>query len=176
MDANDKEINGFITKFKQLWKDGFQAHLNLDSCGGKAWVGIRLHLDNSPAYTATQKRHAGTARERRRAKGAAVNKAKDDLIATEASSHCEATEEVVIADVERKTYQNISDSLDHESGRQVDDVRENINEVAATENVDIGKIIVDEIRIVNWIRIWIGMALVYKRRMHRRMLLKFQQL
>ena len=46
--AEEIELNSFITKFKQLWRSGFSAHLDVDSCDGKAWVGIRLNLGGAP--------------------------------------------------------------------------------------------------------------------------------
>jgi len=46
--AVEAELNTFIVKFKQLWKSGLTAHLDLDSSNGKAWVGLRLHLGDAP--------------------------------------------------------------------------------------------------------------------------------
>ena len=31
-------------KFKTLWKSGYDAHLDIDSHAGQAWVGLRLRL------------------------------------------------------------------------------------------------------------------------------------
>ena len=38
------EIYSFITKYHQLSKAGFTAHLNLDTQAGQAWVGLRVQL------------------------------------------------------------------------------------------------------------------------------------
>ena len=38
------EIHSFITKFHQLCKAGFTAHLNLGTHAGQAWVGLRVQL------------------------------------------------------------------------------------------------------------------------------------
>ena len=42
------EMDTFIHKFKQLWKSGQEAHLDLDTKGGQAWVGLRLRLGHAP--------------------------------------------------------------------------------------------------------------------------------
>ena len=42
MDVN--ELDSFITKFKQIWKSGCSAHLDVDTCAGEAWVGLRVRL------------------------------------------------------------------------------------------------------------------------------------
>ena len=44
MADREHEINSFVQNFKNLWKAGFTAHLDLDTQGGQAWVGLRLHL------------------------------------------------------------------------------------------------------------------------------------
>ena len=38
------ELDSFILKFKQLWKAGHVAHLDVDASAGKAWVGLRVQL------------------------------------------------------------------------------------------------------------------------------------
>ena len=38
------EIDSFILKFKNLWKSGLSAHLDLDTHSGQAWVGLRVRL------------------------------------------------------------------------------------------------------------------------------------
>ena len=38
------ELDNFIHKFKQLWKAGLTAHLDIDTHAGNAWVGLRLQL------------------------------------------------------------------------------------------------------------------------------------
>jgi hypothetical protein len=42
------ELDTFVQKFKQLWKSDQDAHLNLESHAGKAWVGLRLRLGEEP--------------------------------------------------------------------------------------------------------------------------------
>ena len=42
------ELETFVQKFHQLWNDGHVAHLDVDTCAGKAWVGLRVHLGQVP--------------------------------------------------------------------------------------------------------------------------------
>ena len=44
----DAELDFFIPKFKQLWKLGLGAHLDVDSHAGQAWVGLRVRLGHPP--------------------------------------------------------------------------------------------------------------------------------
>ena len=45
---HDTELFTFIQKFNQLWNDGLDAHLDLESHDGQAWVGLRVKLGNRP--------------------------------------------------------------------------------------------------------------------------------
>ena len=40
----DEELNRFLIKFDQLRRAGLKAHLDLDTCDGEAWVGLRVML------------------------------------------------------------------------------------------------------------------------------------
>ena len=42
------ELNSFIQKFNDLWKNGLTAHLDIDCCNEFAWVGLRLQLGHQP--------------------------------------------------------------------------------------------------------------------------------
>ena len=42
------ELNTFVRKFQQLWKDGFTAHLDMDTQVGNVWVCLRLNLARVP--------------------------------------------------------------------------------------------------------------------------------
>ena len=46
--VEESELNSFIEKFKNLWRSGLSAHLNLETNGGQAWVGLHLHLGVAP--------------------------------------------------------------------------------------------------------------------------------
>ena len=40
----DEELNSFLLKFHQLRRAGLTAHLDLDTCAGKSWIGLRVIL------------------------------------------------------------------------------------------------------------------------------------
>ena len=40
----DQQVNSFVQKFRDLWRDGQSAHLDIDCHAGEAWVGLRLRL------------------------------------------------------------------------------------------------------------------------------------
>ena len=42
------EMDTFVQKFNQLWRDGFTAHLDLDSHAGNAWIGLQVQLGPAP--------------------------------------------------------------------------------------------------------------------------------
>ena len=42
------EVDTFIEKFKNLWQAGLHAHLDLETHGGQAWVGLCVHLRHAP--------------------------------------------------------------------------------------------------------------------------------
>ena len=37
-------LDSFILKFQQIWKSVQSAHLDIVTCAGQAWVGLRVHL------------------------------------------------------------------------------------------------------------------------------------
>ena len=43
-----EEFDNFILKFKNLWKSGYDAHLEVDTHAGQAWVGLCLCLGDAP--------------------------------------------------------------------------------------------------------------------------------
>ena len=40
----DCQVESFVQKFRELWRDGLSTHLDLDCHAGEAWVGLRLRL------------------------------------------------------------------------------------------------------------------------------------
>ena len=90
------ELDSFVQKFHQLWKDGVTAHLDLNAHAGTAWVGLRVQLGQVPGPVHPQgQRHQqqrrGPAYQRRQerrqaARAAAEVSASDDLPAAKASN------------------------------------------------------------------------------------------
>ena len=103
------EVETFVKKFHQLWNDGVTAHLDLDTRGGEAWVGLRVHLGGQvpgplhrPVHPFQQEvpRKESPSRQRRRARQAAARQAH-----VERTSDAEAVEasEVVQQTIEEQT-------------------------------------------------------------------------
>ena len=44
----ETELDAFVFKFQQLWNAGIDAHLDLSSQAGVAWVGLRVNLGQFP--------------------------------------------------------------------------------------------------------------------------------
>ena len=77
--ASITELDTFVQKFKQLWKSGLQAHLDLDSNAGQAWVGLRLHLGDDPGgplHRVSHPNRNSPSRDRRRERRAAEREEK----------------------------------------------------------------------------------------------------
>ena len=67
------ELDNFIRKFKLLRQSGYDAHLDVDSHAGQAWIGLRVNLGNHPdiqktkdEYGQPRQRNNGPSRQRRR--------------------------------------------------------------------------------------------------------------
>ena len=42
------KLDTFVKKFKDLWKAGIGAHLDVDTFAGEAWVGLPVRLGHAP--------------------------------------------------------------------------------------------------------------------------------
>ena len=98
------EVETFVKKFYQLWNDGVSAHLDLDTRGGEAWVGLRVHLGGQVPgpfhrpvhpFHFKKKPQESPSRQRRRARRAAARQAQleraTDADAVEASEVVQQT-------------------------------------------------------------------------------------
>ena len=92
------ELSTFIEKFKELWKNGHGAHLDIDCYAGQAWVGLRVRLGHVPGphhhqdNTYPSKRTKDSpSRQRRRARRAAARQQKEARVATEDRQNVEET-------------------------------------------------------------------------------------
>ena len=67
-----REVDNFLLKFKILWKYGYDAHLDIDTHAGQAWVGLRVRVGEYPGHLYGKHHHArkknSPARQRRRQK------------------------------------------------------------------------------------------------------------
>ena len=77
------ELDSFVHQFHQLWNAGYNAHLDLDTHAGHAWVGLRVQLGQVPGplhhqvppFSNIQKKSESSSRQRRHARRAAERKA-----------------------------------------------------------------------------------------------------
>ena len=92
----EAELDSFVLKFRQLWRAGCDAHLDVNTHAGQAWLGLHVRLGHAdgPLYQENMKNvnksRNGPSRQRRRQRRAAIRKQ-----AEEASSSKETTETVV---------------------------------------------------------------------------------
>ena len=84
------ELDTFVRKFHQLWKDGFTAHLDLDTQAGNAWVGLRLNLGQVPGPVHGHAppfphpcKHVSPSKQRRRARREAARTTRAEEAETE---------------------------------------------------------------------------------------------
>ena len=124
-----RELDSFICKFKQIWKSGHSAHLNLETEDGQAWVGLRVRLGQAPGplnqgpqhHQAGNRTRDGPSRQRHRARREAEREA----------ARASATEKVIDAateEVQNAELQdlNASDTFEAEEVDSIKDVEENI--------------------------------------------------
>ena len=80
-----KEVDNFVQKFKNLWKSGYDAHLDVDTCDGQAWVGLRVRLGEHPGHIFGNHHHArnrkSQAIQRRREKRDNMRKGSTEQVA-----------------------------------------------------------------------------------------------
>ena len=92
------ELDSFVFKFKHLWRAGCDAHLEINSHAGQAWVGLHVRLGHAQRphhqnlYTNVNKARNGSSRQRRRERRAAQRKQAEEATTNEST---EVTEEVI---------------------------------------------------------------------------------
>ena len=78
--ASVTELDSFVKKFKDLWKSGIGAHLDIDTYAGQAQVGLRVRLGHEPGPPCHQeheprlKSRNGPSRQRRQERRAQERK------------------------------------------------------------------------------------------------------
>ena len=87
----DEELNRFLIKFDQLRRAGLKAHLDLDTCGGEAWVGLRVML--GPVHQQEVRRRSPSYFRRQERRRAARATDRDDVIAEKVSDNAEEQKE-----------------------------------------------------------------------------------
>ena len=117
----DADIDLLVNNFKQFWKSGRSAHLDIDCHAGQAWMGLRVRLghvhdhDHQPEIRTRN----GPSRQRRRMhRAAARQQAAEEAAAVtsdaeEATSKSILTKEVeVTGEVIEKKIEDIDDEIE----------------------------------------------------------------
>ena len=92
----DADIDLLVNNFKQLWKSGRSAHLDIDSHAGQAWIGLRVRLGHVHVQHDHQhevRTRNGPSRQRRRIRRAAARQETAEEAAAGASVAEKATTE-----------------------------------------------------------------------------------
>ena len=101
-----KELDSFMQKFHQLWSAGVSAHLDLETHGGRAWVGLRVQLGHAPGHLhhnlrphipQPSQKSVSPSRQHRRVRREAARKAK----AEETANKETAEQTVIVEDTEK---------------------------------------------------------------------------
>ena len=112
MEMDMSELQSFVNKFRSLWKSGLDAHLELHSRAGQAWVRLGVQLGHPPGPVQhpphcpppRKKARNGPSRQRRRERRAAARAAKAEAEQVEAekvvSTDTAADEAVVVQSTE----------------------------------------------------------------------------
>ena len=130
--ATISELDSFVLKFKQLWKSGHDAHLDVESKAGKAWVSIRLCLADEPGPLHQPFNLAKTissSRERRRIRRQVARK---ENTKTEAATE----EEVAVSDIsDSKAAANVAVTETEGANLDLEPQEVNIAEKAEEEKL-----------------------------------------
>ena len=101
------ELDSFIVKLKNLWKSGYDAHLNVETHAGEAWVNLHARLGLAPfpwpLQPQNQRNQNSPSRQRCRARRASARHGK-----------AEETEEVAQKEAEELTQEE-TEKVDTES-------------------------------------------------------------
>ena len=113
----EADIDLFIRNFKELWKSGRSAHLNLDAHAGEAWIGLRVRLGHTGQrhhhHQHEGKTRDSPSRQRRRLRRAAAREkaAEEAAIGTEgaekAASNVAIDENVGSTEVTEEVTNNV---------------------------------------------------------------------
>jgi hypothetical protein len=147
------ELDKFVHKFKNLWKSGLDAHLDIDTSAGQAWVILRvrlghapgplLHQDN-PHFPANLKRtRDGPSRCRRRIRRTAARAEKaghketevDEKEAEEAQ-HNSLVEAEKASDIDRDTAEEKSHSEDNRKESDLVEIAKEVDDEVCPDNDD----------------------------------------
>ena len=115
------ELDTSVKKFHQLWKTGQNAHLDLESHAGVAWVGLRVQLGHAPGPQHHQvhpqfsdKNKESPSRLRRRARRAAKRNAENAESAENVESAEEVTSNFEVIEADKPSTKEVENALNSE--------------------------------------------------------------
>ena len=145
------ELDTFVQKFRQLWKCGHDANLNVESKNGKAWVNLRLCLDDEPGPPHQQvnfpKFKTSPSRERRKLRRE-VARQEDEQARKESEMTIIATEEATDVNVDNVDVKSVeaaehvpvkadtAENVEEAREETATEVAEKANEVLDNSNSD----------------------------------------
>ena len=99
------ELDSFVLKFKSLWYSGIDAHLDVETHAGQAWVGLRVGLGHPPGLPQPHllRKKDSPSKQRRRARRAEARKLAADEAAVKASENVETPKEATKDNLVRVT-------------------------------------------------------------------------
>ena len=131
------EVDTFIQKFRDLWQSGLDAHLDLDTHAGQAWVGLRVRLGHAPGPlhhqvqpNSQRKSRNSPSRQRRRAKRASARQNEEAV---------KETNEVESIQNESKAVEALTNIVDNESENIEDAIAEIVASEVAMNDTDVVK-------------------------------------
>ena len=122
-----EEVDSLILKFRQLWKTGFDAHLDLHTHAGQAWVSLHVRLGHSQEHRHQRdyyKARNSPSRRRRREKRA--NARRDAEKATENLVPNEGIGEKAIIEAKEATSKALEIETSDKKTAEKSDEREEI--------------------------------------------------
>ena len=132
------ELDSFVQKFHQLWKAGLNAHLDLDTHAGIAWVGLRVQLGHVPGplhHQAPRKKNQDSpSRQRRRDRRAiARNTTAEEAAKTDSQMVSDPTEKVDEETLDEESTDVIEKVMENESStlETIEEIVEDEHEAAA---------------------------------------------
>ena len=144
------ELDSFVQKFHQLWRAGLNAHLDLDTHAGNAWVGLRVQLGHVPGplhhqapHTFSKKSQDSPSRQRRRERRAAVRNAKAEKAKkTDTEIVSGPADEVNEETLDKQSAETVEE-IDNSLGETVVEIVENEHEAAAEAAKEVNDLICD---------------------------------
>ena len=128
-------LETFVEQFRNLWRSGYDAHLDAHTHAGEAWVNLRVRLGHAQVshsdFTSNNRNRNGPARQRRRSRRSAERAAKaadvlnKDLTSTNAEEAFEAID----------TNENVPEPVKNISETETDTTE--IVEIVVEEEVSI---------------------------------------